>query len=346
MSLPYAKRVQMETPSRIHVNNPTPEEAGEALAFDVVAATTNPTYVNRLLGLDGEKDKVFAEMDAISKTEKDDQVVMEKLEMAMVSKIAKLFMPVFEETKGKRGLVFIQGNPFRDTDADYMIAEARRFAGIAPNIVVKLPSNCAALKAFRVLTAENRALCATSGLSISQEEAFFKAYNEIHKKDGKWPVLYVTTLAGILDEFIKKYVEEHKVALSEDALDKAGNLFSKLGYKMMREEGFKGLLQGGGARHVKHFTEMVGSPFESTLNYVFIKQLNEANPPIVARHEDFYTDAVRKELLEKLPFYRQAIERGAMRPEEFDTYPPFAYFRGTFTAAWGKVVDVIAKRRK
>lgn len=345
MSVPYAKRVQAETPSGIHVNNPTPLEAKEALAFDVIAATTNPTYVGRMLSLDSEREVALKKMDEFIAVEKDDHVVLEKLEMAMVKRIADLYLPVYEQTNGRRGLVFIQGNPFHDNEADYKVAEALRFFEISPNIVVKLPSNAASLIAFRELTAMNRNLCATSGLSISQEEAYYEAYNQIHKKDGKWPVLYVTTLAGILDEFIKKYVAEHNIQLSEDALDKAGNLFSKLAYKMVVDRGYKGILQGGGARHLKHFTELVGSAFESTVNYVFIEQMNAENPPIVSRYQDFYSDAVRRELLEKLPFYRQTIEPGAMKPEEFDTYEPFVYFRSTFTTAWSKVIDAIAQRR-
>lgn len=346
MSAPYAKRVQVETPSKIHVNNPTLEEAREALEFDVVAATSNPTYVGRLLGLEAERDATLKEMDAIIKVEPDDNMAMEKLEMTMVKKIADLFMPTFEKTNGKRGLVFMQGNPFKDNDAEYRIEEAKRFFTIAPNIVVKLPGNFASTKAFRVLTAMNKAICITSCLSIPQEEEFFKIYRDIHAKDGNSPVLYVTTLAGILDEFIKKYIAENNIQLSEDALDKAGNLFSKLGYKMMQDEKYPGILQGGGARGVKHFTELVGSAFESTLNYVFIKQMNDANPPIVSRYQDFYTDAVKQELLAKIPWYKHAIERGSMKPEEFDSYPPFVYFRGTFTAAWEKAVNTIKERRQ
>ncbi len=275
MSIPYAKRVQAETPTKIHVNNPTLAEARAALDFDVMGATTNPTFLKRLIGLEVDQDRVFAALDRIVATERDDHAAAEKLMIAMVGKLADLYMPVFEETKGRRGVVFIQGNPFRDGDADAMISEAERFFAIAPNIIVKLPSNFAGYRAFRELTAMGKPLCATSSLSLSQEETFFKAYNDIHGEDGKWPVLHVTSLAGILDEFTKKYAAEHGISLSEDALDKGGNLFTKLGYRMLREAGYRGTLLGGAARHFKHFTEMVGSDFESTLNHVFIRQLND-----------------------------------------------------------------------
>ncbi len=346
MSVPYAKRVQAETPTKIHVNNPTLEEAQEALGFDVVGATTNPTFVGRLLSLEAERGAVLKEMDAIIRTEPDDHLAMEKLETALVAKIAQLYMPTFERTRGKRGFVFIQGNPFKDADSEYMIDEAERFFSIAPNIIVKLPGNFAAVKAFRTLTAMNKAICITSCLSIPQEEAYFRIYRDVNAESGKAPVLYVTTLAGIIDEFLKKYVTENNIRLSENALDKAGNLFAKLGYKMVEEERFPGILLGGAARGMKHFTELVGSATESTLNYVFIKQMNDANPPIANRWQDFYGEEVKRELLQAIPWYKQAIERGSMTPEEFDAYAPFVYFRNTFITAWDKVVKAIRERRQ
>ncbi len=345
MAVPYAKRVQQETPSKIFVNNPTLAEAKKALEYDVIGATTNPTFVGKLAGMDGEKAAVFEEIDKLLPTVSDDNQVMEKVEMALVKKIAEMYMPTFEETRGRRGLVFMQGNPFQDNDPEYRVAEALRFFTIAPNIVVKLPGNYASTKAFRELTGMNKAICITSCLSIPQEEEFYKIYRDVHSKDGNSPILYVTTLAGILDEFIKKYVAENNIQLSDEAIDVAGNLFSKLGYKMVEDEKYQGILQGGGARHVKHFTELVGSAFESTVNYVFIEEMNKLNPPIVSRYQDFYSDAVKQELLAKLPWYKHAIERGSMSPKEFDSYPPFVYFRSTFTTAWQKMLDLIAQRR-
>jgi transaldolase len=340
----YARRVQAVTPTRIHVNNPTLEEAKDALDFNVVGATTNPTFLGRLLGLEAERGEVIKEIDVIIKTERDDNMAAEKLESVMVAKIADLYMPTFEETGGTRGFVFIQGNPFKDTDPDYMVEEAKRLFSIAPNIIVKLPGNFAASKAFRILTAMNKAICITSCLSIPQEEEFFKIYRDVHAKDGKQPVFYVTTIAGIVDEFLKKFTAENNITLSEDALDKAGNLFTKLGYKMVRDENYAGILLGGAARAPKHFTEMVGSSFESTLNYVFIKQMNDDNLSVIERYQDFYTESVKRELLEKITWYRQTIERGSMKPEDFDTYPPFVYFRNAFLTAWEKVVTVIRER--
>ena len=44
----YFHRVQAETPTRFWVNNPTLEQAKQALAEGAVGCTTNPSYVSKL----------------------------------------------------------------------------------------------------------------------------------------------------------------------------------------------------------------------------------------------------------------------------------------------------------
>lgn len=344
MSIPYALRVQRETRSKLFVNNPTRAEAKSALEFEVVGATTNPTYLARLASLAGEREELLEAMRPLAAAMDDDNAVFEKLQIRFVAKLAAMYLPTFEATGGGRGLVFMQGNPLKDGDPDYMVAEALRFFAIGPNIVVKLPSNRAGLKAFRALAAMGKRLCATSGLSLSQEEAFFKAFREVNAGPDA-PLPYITSLAGILEEYARKYASENRIEIGETALAASGNLFSKVGYRMMRDEKYRGILQGGGARNLSHFTEMVGSAFECTVNYVFIEQMNRQSPPVEDRHRNMYAPEIAAELRAKLPFYSLAIDRGAMTPEEFDAYPPFAYFRGTFTAATERILALVRECR-
>lgn len=345
MSEAYVKRVNNQTNTKIWVNNPTIEEAANALEFDVVGGTTNPTYCKRLLTMPDTEKQMCEVIDQVIVKEKDDHVAAEKVQMAMVAKIAKVFLPVYEQTNGSRGLTAIQGNPYHDNDADYMIAEALRYFEISPNIIVKIPGTCAGLTALRHLTAMNKNHIITSCLSVSQEEAYFKVYKEVHDKDGKSPKLFVTTLAGIFDEFTKQYCLQHGIELSEAAAKEAGNNFSKRAYEMWTEGGYKGFLQGGGARNITHFTELMGGSVHSTLNYSFIKELNELDLPLTQRIDQFSDKAVVEELEAKLPYYKQAYQRGALSSEEFDSYPPFVFFHNGFITAWDILVNKIAQRR-
>lgn len=44
MSEGYFQRVTKQTPTRLRINNPTPEEASKAIASGAITCTTNPKY--------------------------------------------------------------------------------------------------------------------------------------------------------------------------------------------------------------------------------------------------------------------------------------------------------------
>ena len=48
----YFRRLASETPTEFWINNPTPEQARQALEIGAVGATTNPTYPALLLRVD------------------------------------------------------------------------------------------------------------------------------------------------------------------------------------------------------------------------------------------------------------------------------------------------------
>ena len=79
---------------------------------------------------------------------------------------ASLLEPLFERTGGRQGRLSIQVNPalYRDTDA--MLAQAARFAGLAPNIQVKLPVTTAGLAAIEEATARGIHVNATVNFTV------------------------------------------------------------------------------------------------------------------------------------------------------------------------------------
>lgn len=341
----YIKQVVQETPTRVWVNNPTLCEVEKGMALNCVGATTNPTFVMKMHKRADSVDIVNAEIDKLLDVCSDNEKLVAELEKAMVQKIALKLLPLFEKTNGERGIVAIQGNPHHDHDVEYMVEEALDFFTVAPNIIVKIPGTCAGIEAFSRLTAMNKRLIITSCVSNSQIDAFLSAYEHIHKKDGLQPTLYVTTLAGPLDEFSKKYISENGIHISEEAVNCIGNQFSKLSYKMWAENKRAGRLMGGGARSYSNFTEIVGGDMDSTLNYVFIEELNQLKLPVESRIDQYCDAKIYQEIVEKLPYYEASCRVGALKPEEFDTHPPFVFFRNSFTKAWDYLTNVVAERR-
>lgn len=341
----YIRKVMQQTPTRVWINNPVESEVLRGIEMNAIGATTNPTYVMKLHKRDDMRAVVEQEIDALLSQEKDDEKLVAELEKKMVGRIAKLLLPVYEQTNGQRGLVAIQGNPFHDNDVEYMVKEALDFFTVAPNIIVKIPGTCAGVEAFKRLTAMGKMLLITSCVSISQIRAFQTAYQEVHAADGQQPTFYVTTLAGPIDEFSKAYIAERGIDLSDEAVRCIGNQFSKLCYRYCQDEKLPGRLMGGGARSYSNFSEIVGGDLDSTLNYVFIEQLNELNLPIESRIDAFCTEEIFNELKEKLPYYGPSCDPEALRNEEFDSHPPFVAFRSSFVKAWTYLTEVVATRR-
>ena len=150
---------------------------------------------------------------------------------------------------------------------------------------------------------------------------------------------------GLPGEVLTAYIKENNIVLSAEALDAVGILFTKLCYRNWENLNCPGILMNGGARNTRHFTELVGAKMHATVNYPFLEQMNKDNPPIESRYELMYPDAIKNELLNKLPYFSQAIEKDSMEPKDFDTYLPFVYFRKTFTEAWQVGLEFVKEQR-
>ena len=99
--------------------------------------------------------------------------------MEVVFENAKLLRGVFLLNDGEKGLVCLQVNPLRHSDADAMIKEAlyvyskltERFGGV-PNIVFKLPATKAGLKAAKELTSKGIGVTITVSFGLFQSLPF------------------------------------------------------------------------------------------------------------------------------------------------------------------------------
>ena len=347
METPYVIRVMQETPTRLWINNPTLKELERGKELQVVGATTNPTYSMKMLKNAEMGESVRETLCQVAAEYPDlpgiDAVL--EVEKRLVGKLAEEMLPVYRATGGERGLVAIQGNPIRDQDAAHMVREALELFEIAPNIIVKVPGNRTGLEAFRQLTAMGKNLIVTSCVSLSQEAAYLRAYEEVHGKGNRGPLLFVTSLAGVIYDYTNAYCKDHGLAPDPDLFGCAGDEFSKRSYAMWKRHGFPGRLMGGGARTCSNFTELVAGEMDATLGCSLLEKLNEENVPITSRVEQLAGDAVMEKLYGLLPYYRGSCTEDALNPEDFDQFPPYRFFHDSFVKAWQYVSDEIESER-
>jgi transaldolase len=342
----YFHRVHEQTPTRLWINNPTREEADFAIEARAISCTTNPTYAMKMIQREDEN-YVMNIVDESIKKYADDSEAADHVQQVLVKVIMDKFHPLHKKSPGKQGFVSIQGDPFADKDVDHIINEALRYRHLGDNFITKIPATETGIKALERLIPEDIPMIATEVMGISQMIYTCEMYKRISKECGKKPPFYVTHITGIFDEHLKNVVQRDGIDISSDLLWQAGCIVARKQYQLLKERGYPGIMLGGGARGVHHFTEMVGADMHITINWKgTADSLIKADPPIVYRMFNKAPQWVIDELLEKIPDFRKAYDEDGLSVDEFADFGPVQLFRDSFINGWVFLLDTIKKRRK
>jgi len=341
----YFHRVIKQTATRFFINNVTLEEAAKAIEAGATGCTQNPSYAWRILNDTADKGLAGQALDRILKEEPDDETALAKLQLELISGVAKVFMPMYEATDGRDGYVSIQATPIKE-DAETIIKWGRINVKPYPNLMAKVPVTEDGLKAIKVLVAEGVPINATECFSVRQVLDVCDVYVEAIKGLKKPAPLYYSLIPGIYDEYLQAYVRDNKIDISPDVLWHAGLSLARKVQAIVEERCYPCGFISGGTRGLHHFTEMVGSSACITINWVgTADKLLEQNPPVVSRFLAPTPHWIEDELLEKLPDHRKAFNINGITAHEFEEWGPVEYFRHLFVGAWDKALEFVKNRR-
>jgi transaldolase len=342
----YFHRVAALTPTKMWINNVTPEEADWAIAAGAMGCTQNPSYTWKMLNHPQGKSEVLALLDKTLKESENDNEIECILQRKLVKRVAERFMTVYERTNGAHGYVSIQGDPIHEEDPQVIIDEARKNREMSPNIMIKIPATKAGLEAMGTLIEENTPLNATEVMGLSQVVDVCEMYDKITANARKKPVMYYSLITGIYDEWLAKEVAAQGIDISPDILYQAGMVIAKKVYRFVHDKGYQLGFIGGGVRGLQHFTEMIGGDVCITMNWQgHAEELLKLDQPVVARLSNPVQDHVLDELLAKVPAFRQAYMEDGLTIDEFEEYGPVEYFRDMFVSAWKNTLELIKQRR-
>lgn len=341
----YFQRVRKLSPTRLWINNPTRQETDRAIAAGAISCTTNPTYCMKML----QKDTAYAMnvVDEVVREVQDDNAAADLIQQKLVKPILDKFLPLYERSSGLQGFVSIQGDPFQDENPDHIIDEALRYRKLGKNFIAKIPATKAGLQALEALIPENIPTIATEVMAVSQAIATCEMYQRASNACGKHPPFYLTHITGIFDEYLQGVVARSKIEIPRDVLWQAGCIVARRQYKIFKERGYPGIMLGGGARGLHHFTEMVGSEMHITINWEgAADKLIEMDPPVVYRMDTPAPQHIIDELLEKVPDFCRAYVENALRITEFKDFGPVDFFRQSFIKGWSYLLDRVKERRQ
>ena len=344
MSQDYFKRVNALTATRCWINNPTDEESQKAIEAGMTNCTTNPTYTMKQI--QREPDLVLPIIDAVCRETDDDHRAASLIQRACVARLMTRFEKVFDPESRMDGLVSLQGDPMVEDDPENIIAEALESRNLGPNYLAKIPTTRSGMEAMKVLIAQDIPLIATEVMSISQMVQVCDLYRSVSDKTGKKPPFFITHITGIFDDYIKGVVNDQAIDISEDIVFQAGTVVARKFYRLFRERGYPGVILGGGARGLHHFTEFVGGDMHITINWKnTAERLIELDGPVIERIGTPTPDYVIQELTEKVPGFSCAWQEDGLEVEEFESYGPVVLFRDSFIHGWQFLLDEIRKRR-
>ena len=190
------------------------DELEYAIAFGAVGATANPTIVVDNWKKDpahwADRSRALA-LEQSAWTEFD---VAWAIVEEMSVRGAKLLMPAFEAQEGRQGRLSIQTDPTLFRSKEGMVAQALRFADLAPNVIVKFPATAAGIEGMEEATARGVSINATVSFSVAQaiaaaeavERGLLRRAADSLPTDRMGPV--VTIMMGRLEDWLRVLTEK------------------------------------------------------------------------------------------------------------------------------------------
>ena len=341
----YFHRVAEQTQTRFWINNVTREQAQLALDNGATGCTQNPSFSYKMLTHPSEGSYAKELLKKILISEKDDTEALVTLQRELVGEVAKSFYPLYEASNGELGYVSIQGDPF-DESYENIMEKARYNREAGPNIMIKIPVTDHGLEAIEQCIHEGIPLNCTEVMSIQQAIDVMDVYDRATAGMSNPPVVYISHIAGIFDQYLKTFAENNQVDISSDALWHAGKIVAQKVRAYMDARNTQVKLINGGARGLQHFTEWVGGNVSNTINWTGTADiLLEQNLPVVSRFNDPIPPYILDELVNKLPDFEKAYFTGRLSPEEYEPFGPVELFCSSFRRDWKGALSIIADLR-
>lgn len=323
------------------------EELEYAISHGASGATTNPVIVLNVLKKEmhlwQERIKeLIKEMPTASEVE-----ISWKLIEEMAVKGAELLKPVFDKSGGKKGRISIQTNAQLYRDAEAMAAQAVKFNRLADNMMVKMPTTAAGIKAFEEATYQGVNINATVSFTVPQAVAVGEAVErglkrrEAEGKDISHMTPVCTIMVGRLDDWLKVIAGKEGIITTPGTLDWAGVAAFKEAYRIYKEKGFRTRLLSAAYRNHLHWSQLIGDDIVQTIPGEWQKKFNGSDVPVEVTIDKPVDPAILGELHKKFPDFTKAYEAYGLKHEEFETYGATARTLRGFLAGYSELLSVV-----
>jgi transaldolase len=322
-------------------------ELNYAIGHGAVGATTNPNIVLNVLKQEMHlwEDRIRAII-VENPTWSEEQVAWKLIE-EMAVRGAGLLKPAFERNAGLKGRLSIQTNPMFYRNCEAIVAQARHFNTLAPNMQVKMPVTQAGVMAIEECTYHGVNVNATVSFTVPQAVAVAEAVERglnrraAEGKDNGQMRPVCTIMIGRTDDWMKVVAAKEGIDIDPDYLNWAGLAVFKHAYLIWQERGYRVRLLAAAYRHLGHWSELIGGDVVLTIPYEWQLKINASDIPVVERMQNPVDPRIVEALYTKIPDFRRAYDPDGMTHAEFDGYGATVRTLRTFIAAAHDVMGVV-----
>lgn len=322
-------------------------ELNYAIEHGAVGATSNPTIVLAVLNQEMAlwRDRIH---DYIKENPTWSEVeIAWKVFEDIGVKGAEQLQPVFEKNKGKKGRLSIQTNPANYRNAEAIVAQARHFDSLAPNMQVKIPVTKAGIQAIEDATYHgvniNATVCFSVPQSIAVAEAVERGLKRREEEDldvaQMSPVC--TIMVGRVDDWIKVVAKRDDITAHPDVFNWPGVAVMKKAYGIYQDREYRTRLLAAAYRHHLHWSELIGADIIFTIPYGWQLLFNSSDVEVKKRIDDPVREDLVAELYEKFSDFRMAYDEDGMSVEDFDTYGACVRTLRGFISSYHDLIAVI-----
>jgi len=298
-----------------------PAELKRGIERGAIGATTNPFLAS--VALYANKAAWAGEIQSVLAQNPEPEKKAEGLMGIVVGHVAEQLLPQYEKTDGQAGFVCAQVNPMKAGDREPMLAMARRFNRLAPNIAVKLPATAAGLDVLEECAAEGITCTLTISYTVPQTVATAERYRrgvERARAKGIAPgKCFAVIMIGRLDDYLREVAHDCCAAVNESDIRLSGLAVTKRAYSIYRQRGYEAVLIIAALRGTHHMTELAGAEVIMSIFPSIQEMLLSPDLPQQERIDvEVPSDVIGR--LSQIPDFVRAYEPDGMKPTEFITY--------------------------
>jgi transaldolase len=313
-------------PTALWNDSADPDELERSIAFGAVGATCNPVIalaaVRAHLEVWAPRIRELAEQHPTESESTLGWRVVEELSV----QAAALLEPAYYASAGRNGRLSMQTDPRLHRDAGALVAQAVRFSGLAPNIIVKIPATSVGLQAIEEATFRGVSINVTVSFTVAQAVAAAEAIERgLARRHGEGlppreTGSVVTIMAGRLDDWLKAWTQARGILIEPGYLDWAGIAAVKEAHRIFTERKYNSRVLVAAFRNHLQWSELQGADLVVSPPFEWQQRINDNGIYAEDRSATPVDPHILSTLRQRVPEFGRAFEVNGLTPAEFDTF--------------------------